>query len=481
MTTIAKLEGFLAHLNQPFPVELLYCKTKTFDYRRKRTTVDVRPLYTISQEQKVIIGRGLLVRILREYPSLQCQIESENSPVLPNFLAYDSEKFNLRDYQKSAIESILFSKSGIVRLPTGTGKNEIQIATAHTFLPYTNVMIFSPTEVGVETIKERARKYGVPCVSYQESRSIPGLQNTIIATIPLSLVNDIRNKKNTKTIESCRALLVDECHHLEASTWGESFQGLKNLERCYGFSATVLDFDQPVSVLWESEAVMLAYCGEVIYSRSAKDPEISKYIDTPDLYCFPYTWQAPYSITKWEVLARMLEGNYERHELIAQIVDLFVSHGFTCLSIVARKKSARTQFLKVHHPSIQWFGGKDVRTNDARKGLSGEDIIRNFGTHYKSIFATSHLNEIVNIPALDVIILSENTSKRITVQRSGRTVRLGGKKSVIVNIEDKGVKMLESHSRKRKSTVEDEFGVQGVQVGSLEALKEIIIEKYEGN
>lgn len=468
----AKIVGYLVYLDRSYPERELYSKTTIFNRVTKRSVNTYAPIFSRLRSGEYIIGLGAFRILYNKAPRLFI-IETTNPMISILFDVPLPKGLVLREYQEECLNTLLSSKGGVTRLPTGTGKGTIAVALANSCLQNGHVLLLSPTSAAQDTMKSRCEYYNLPFITYFESRTKTLDKYHIIGTIPISVCNDIETGNNSLIRDNIKTVIADECHHLKASTWHTIFRGLSKVERSYGFSATVSNSSDDFPSMNIDTSLMISYSGPVIYSRQAKDPDISKYLDIPDVYEIEYKWDTPIQGNNWTKIAKAIETNVDRQKFIASIINEVCRLGFTCLSVVSRISVANTQFKYIDSNSIKWFGagvweGKDVNV----VGKSILDYVKsNLRTNIMSIIATNHLNEAADIPELDVVILSENVDPTIVVQRSGRIVRKGDKKSKVINIVDKNAGVLEYQSKKRVAHLVEEYGVATKKI-TLEELKD---------
>lgn len=473
--------GYLVALPKGFNRELLVCRSSYFDpFDGRSYPTSAHVYFYPSRSSSKVVGIGAIRHLSRIYPQIRFTIKVDHNLVDLSVLdIVDLPNLQLRQYQSDCLKAMIRAPGGIVRLPTGSGKGEIIVSYAWSALhsyarDWGHVLLLSKDQSALRNIMMRLEQYSVPYVTYSHTRSAPPQSSSIIVSTPMLLVNDYRNKNNELVRSQIRTIIVDECHHLSARTWQELYLGLPSLSRSFGLSATVPNIrpDDPFFSMDIHDAIMLSLTGEVIYSRLTSDPEVATYLDVPLTYEVEYHWPDPLTTNSWSEISEKIENNDLRHEYIAKIADTFVDFGFSVLSITSRRSSASKQFLRCKSSAILWFGGGAVRSKD--QSLNVDQVFRDFGRGvYKAIFATPHLNEAVDLPALDVVILSENRKDLVTIQRAGRSTRKGGRKSIVINVVDVNGGVLEHHSRMRSRSLQREYGDSPVRIKSLTELSNL--------
>lgn len=183
----------------------------------------------------------------------------------------------LEYYQREAIEAILQTELGIIKVPTGGGKTEIMAAVAKLYGRAT--VIISDIRVVIEQIKERMDLRDViggnQEVGLFYGGATPSGQKVIVGSIQSLTTPPISLKKKNKQMYAARMrharqfqkivkasglLMVDECDKAVSKPYRALFRFFFKGRHKYGFSATPFDPDKPVENL-----ILEEHMGPVIY------------------------------------------------------------------------------------------------------------------------------------------------------------------------------------------------------------------------
>ena len=153
----------------------------------------------------------------------------------------------------------------------------------------------------------------------------------------------------------------------------------------------------------------------------------------------------PSSISDWKLAydKNILE-NGDRNSKIVNIAKKYEAQGKSVLITVTRvKKHGRVLLESI--PSARFMSGSCT-------AVEREKILKDFKEKKFHILISTVVNEGVNIPAMDVIILAGGgRSDKMTIQRVGRVLRKadGKDEAVIIDFFDKDRSILQKHSQSR--------------------------------
>jgi superfamily II DNA or RNA helicase len=227
--------------------------------------------------------------------------------------------------------------------------------------------------------------------------------------------------------------------------------------------------------------LLLWICGDVIYHKTPQD--LKEFLNIPILINFTYNWQNYHpnilGTLDWNVLYKRMMENKSRSQLIMNIIDLLNSLGYNTISYVSRKQQGLNILSNyTTEQTCCWYSGEFhivennsiVRKTD--KIYNQQNLRDEFGKTKQSIIGTQHLIEGLDFSApLNALVLTEMKSDRQSLQKIGRIVRMGPKKSIIINFIDTNVKILRSQAQQRAATAKEEFGCSEVTLDSLDKLK----------
>ena len=463
-----KREGFLFSVKPEYK-QLFCARERVFNKFLKRKEVRLTPFH-VYHKGKCYVGLNALFALIKRHPLLTMKNISKRVEDYQKLQFLNSElglRVPLRDYQYEALKSLMNVRGGLVRLPTGSGKSYVEAALAICCLEFGSVAIFVPKKTIYKEIQLILDKFELPWRDYQKSRGDFTGENTVYLTTPITILNDFNKHDNAEIRNSINFAIWDECHHLSCKSWTKTLLGLPKLSRSFAFSATPFESDMDFSAFDQisiNDAIVLSNSGELCYSKEPKN--LGKDIDSPYVLNIEYDWLSlsdeEQKEVDWRKVSKIKDENDDRNKLIVDLAKKFSQDGRTTLIPVYTKEMGN-QLLKdckLNGEAICWFGneeifdskGNEISQNDAREHVDSGKI--------KVVIATSHMYEGASLPEISTLILHEGRSDRGQIQISGRLTRLGKKKSIIVNIMDRGQVVLDSQARNRSKVVSEYFDLK---------------------
>lgn len=400
-----------------------------------------------------------------------------------------------RYYFLEALESCKKNNIGLLSMPTGCGKSEIEITLAYNQERIFGRQLFVVPTVSIkDQMIERAKNYGINLVDYREVTSLidneedfDNLPKIIIST-PLVILNDFENEKYKRLHESVSCIITDESHRTGCDTWSKLFLSLPNVYRIHGFSAMPISrksaTKRSFSDMEERDAINISVSGDVIYHKTPQ--ELKEFLNIPVLINFHYSWKnyspSILNMVDWHTLYKRMMENKDRNEIISKILEFFINKEYNSISYVARKQHGVNLLAGINSSQATcwyaeefYFKESNEITKLTTKEYTQQDLRKEFGKTKRTIIASKHLTEGVDFSApLQAIIMTEGRSERESLQKVGRIVRPSDKQSIIVNFVDVNQKVLNSQSRDRRELVIQEFGCEKVfDVYNLEELEKI--------
>lgn len=450
------LYGYLAIL--PAECSKYFTAKSTLYKRKKYHTIEV-PFYLEIDKDRIGVGFGTILVLSKANPFIKFKIRNiiNDHKFIPLNRSNIPPSLKLFPYQDSIISDLLYCRGGLVSLTTSGGKTELQVAIAAMASVEHNVLFTGPTAVVTQNFIDRCKTYGIHAYSYYETRDkeISPMGNILVVN-PIGINNDFKKDTNKDVLKTIGTVINDECHHLQSVTWQSLFVSLPNLVRSIGLSATAISDASRLFVSFNqidiADALVYSGTGPVIQTVKPKD--IEEYIDCPHIINIDYVWPDRCGAKvlledNWHKVYDNMMKNSERNLLIHDILKLVEDSGRTSIIPVSRKEVAENILKSVNLPSVCcWFGGGNMFTIDGP--IDSSKIFEYFiSGKIKHIIATSHVDEGLNIPNISTAILTEGRSNRKQIQRVGRIVRKGKMKSVVINLNDKVQKILESQSSER--------------------------------
>lgn len=400
----------------------------------------------------------------------------------PKFKVNGKERF----YFFEALEACFKNPTGTIKLPTGTGKTEIQLTLAYNQSKYVGTgMILVPTLTIKDQFLQRAKKYNIPMVEYNEFSPLSE-DGTIFVTTHHILCEKLKDKNRKKAakaeLDRVDWVLVDECAHATCDSWFTILMNLDNCQRCHGFSALPVAYETETadsfSGLDTDDARTIGILGSILYEKTAH--ELKDFLNIPTLVNIKYQWpegknEIPNQFAKdWQKIRKAVMANKDRTEFISKIIKYLLQRKYKTATFVKQKKHANQILESVNEDSmVCWFGGGIVF--DQNDSIDLDKFKENFGEEYFGVALTSHGIEGLDFDSpLNILVLHDGKSVRQTVQMGGRVVRPDFLPSSIFNICDRGCNILPKHSNARANDIINEFNCEVINCATFAQFTEAL-------
>ena len=175
----------------------------------------------------LLLPRGYLSDLLALAP--ECRLEDQRTDVLVDFPPLRAQ---LRPYQETAVTKALHVEDGIVQAPTGAGKTLIGLATLARLGRRALILVHA------NELAQQWRRVIDACLGIEAGNIGSGkwAEGAVITLATLQTLH--RNLARTREMSArYGAVLVDECHHVPATTFAEVLSQIPVRFR-YGLSAT---------------------------------------------------------------------------------------------------------------------------------------------------------------------------------------------------------------------------------------------------
>jgi superfamily II DNA or RNA helicase len=473
---------------------------KSRDWKTKKI-VDVErpePVYWKSPLKGYIeTGLGAVLYLAARYPFIQFTFVETRPPrhsitekaiipermrMAPKWKVEGRERF----YFFEALEACLRKTYGYVKLPTGSGKSEIMLCLALTQATYVGPgVILVPTLTVKGQFLERAAQYDIPLIDLRlatQKHADGEKQNYLCISTPISLLNDIDG--DPSLVHDMAWLIADEAHHAASESWMQVFTSLPNCTRSHGFSALpivpISQVANSLSSMDARDARAIAVSGPIIYEKTVH--ELANYLNSVKLISYKYSWTQDRGSVEWSDICDDLLANDARIQEIAELIRLLESLERKSILYVFRKDYGQKIQAAVRSPRTAcWYGGGKVilDANPRRqRGFtpSAEWIRQQFGKDVLTLIATGHAIEGLDLQdPVDCLILLEGRSSQQTVQKAGRVLRPGHKKSIVINWED-SLPTLKRQHRIRARLIEEAYGCKSDRATNFVELKRKILQ-----
>ncbi|MDR0503060.1 MAG: DEAD/DEAH box helicase [Treponema sp.] len=358
---------------------------------------------------------GCLDSLIEIFDHYKIKVEFQNKQnrgksIVVNFIG------ELRDEQKDAAQKLLAKQTGILSASTAFGKTVVALRIIAE--RRVNTLILVHRKLLADQWAERINQFlGIP---KKEIGCYSGTKKKRTGIIDIAVMQSIVKKDKVEDwITDYGQIIVDECHHISASSFERIIRKCPAYYRL-GLSATVIRKDG-------QHPIVLMNMGEVRYSNtnSTKDVFIKKVFPRLTSFYLPNEFQAtnekPLDINE---IFRSLYTNEKRNELIVSDILEAYNEGRNCLVL-----SERLEHLDILHDLLSknisavfilkgGLGKKQIKAimESIQNKLSEENIV---------ILATGkYLGEGFDLPNLDTLFLVFPFSwKGILIQYTGRLNR----------------------------------------------------------
>ena len=212
-------------------------------------------LFTEVNDGSVVIPAGLYhAGLLNEFDFIVTDTSRLTGKTVP--LPWVKKPFDLRDYQREAVDAMLKDNKGVINFATGLGKTLVAVHLIKEFRKRS--LVVCPSEsVAKQFYKECVDAFGQNKVGYWGGgkRKL----NEITIGIAASITKDI----DTFRAHELGLVIVDEVHHVPANTFYAVAQGLSEVGKIFGLSATDYRSDG-------KDIMITAGCGPVLMRRDIK-------------------------------------------------------------------------------------------------------------------------------------------------------------------------------------------------------------------
>ena len=251
-------------------------------------------------------------------------------------------------------------------------------------------------------------------------------------------------------------LYVDESHHISSESIQQVFNACPNAYFRYGCSATPFH-DKDEDVLIEAST------GKVLKVYSASFLIKNGWLSRPTIHLIPFKQNRGGTSDKYsELYAEKIVNNSRRNELLVDIIKSRADMGDSVLVSVRyldHGKILYDMLVDTYGDDVVFVNSKmqTKKLNETLKRLSNKEI--------KICIGTSLINEGVNLPSLNTLVLAGTPKSKIaTMQLVGRVLRKTKDKSTVdvYDIQDYNTKYFTGASKERLNIYaqEEEFVIK---------------------
>ena len=442
------------------------------EYSRQGMWDGTKYLYNLKNQS---FPTGLLKRAIVTLSNMGYKVNVIDERTVPYGEELTLHKVTLRDYQIESVNELVSKTRGLLMAGTGSGKTVV-IAGVLAKLGVQSLIIVPTTILLSQTAERLHNMLDVPVGMIGDG--INDIQAITVATFQ-SLTDsedtkkskfdskDGRWKKVLKKqvvireelrpyLESIDCVIVDESHHMVSDSIQRIMAACKNAYYRYGCSAT------PYSNR-DEDVLIEAACGRVLKEITASYLIKNGWLSKPTIHLIPFKQQRGGEADTYAGLyEEKITTNPVRNDLLRRIIEYRADLGDSVLVSVRYLEHGRLLY-----GSLVGKYGKDVvfvnskvatkKLNDALEKLEKKEI--------KICIGTSLINEGVNLPALNTLVMAGTPKSKIaTMQLVGRVLRKTDDKSTVdvYDIQDFNCKYFTSASKERREIYlsEPEFVLQ---------------------
>jgi superfamily II DNA or RNA helicase len=358
----------------------------------------------------------------------------------------------LRDYQAGAVEAVAARHRGILSLPTGAGKTEVDIGLVRAF-PTRWLFLVNSTDLvrqAAERFEARNREHGVdlgPAGVIGEGKWSEGEYLTC-ATFQTLARGLAKNEPRTmRLLDRTLGLLVDECHTLPADSFLRVANAIPNAYFRVGQSGT------PLARGDRKSSYAIGALGPIIYKVSSEKLVEEGVLSRAKVRMVKCVQAENPSPTFQGVYGACVVRSPRRNALITELAKraekpgmLFVkeiAHGKAVVKLLERA-GLKAEFVWGDH-SVDW------RKSHIKRLVQGHFDILVCSVVFQTGIDVPELRSIINAGAQKSVIA--------TLQRAGRGMRIERDRSGNVikdsfelwDVLDEGNEWLEKHAKMRKA------------------------------
>jgi len=336
----ALLVNFLKEANTEYFVKTKAGKN-TFETERYFKFVE-------ETENEVIVPRGFIGKLIRfcQEKNIEYSFNDIRKKLNPVEFQFNAQ---LREHQRSAIETVAKKDFGVIVAPPGSGKTIVGLKIISDRRQ--PALIIVHRKQLVEQWIERIETFlGIP--KYEIGRIGQGKSKVgkkiTIATIQ-SLSKELDKPESDSFTNSFGTIIVDECHHIPAKTYRDT---IAKLPSYYLYGLTATPFRK-----YNDGKIIFSHLGDIIVE--IKPTEISSYkqakiiIQNTELD-IPFNSKTD----QFETLSKVLIHDSTRNKLILEDIFAELKLGKKVVIITERKEHIDTlnQYLKQSYETLTLSG-----------------------------------------------------------------------------------------------------------------------------
>lgn len=334
-----------------------------------------------------------------------------------------------RDYQTEAIDLMMLNNRGLINFATGLGKT---LTAVHLIRKMKKkALVICPGKTIADNFyQELVMAFGDSRVGYF------GDGKKQIKDITVGIVGSINNSIDRFIQQDLGLIIFDEVHHLAANTFFSIAEGLKNVGRMYGLTATDFRSDG-------KDIMITAGVGKVLIKRDLIWGIANKWLADPYFVVrgIP-TIGKEYKDDKLKNYKEHVVDCKAMNDRIIADIQKFLAAGMSILCLVDQVD---------HGGAIAQAVGLPFATGEDKMSKEYVDQL-NKGSIPGLVGTASMIGEGCDTKRVDVLVLANFVaSKGPLWQNIGRGMRLYGTKTEVIVLDycPKGSSMLTRHCKQR--------------------------------
>jgi superfamily II DNA or RNA helicase len=387
-------------------------------YKKQRMRMSTYPLtrFIFSGEMRaseIILPRGLLDEVVKILTIAGAQVIIKDQRIDRKKTAFQFSGV-LESSQNDAVKSMLKSDAGILMASPGSGKTVMACALIAERKVSTLILVHR--QILLDQWKERITTFlGIPA---KEIGTLSGSKKKMTGRIDMAMLQSLTRMSDlTEIMESYSQIIIDECHHIPASSFEDI---LKQIPARYVLGLTATPYRKD-----GLEKILFQQCGPIRHEfKNQKSLELMKSVTIHETG-FQLSAEVKESLP-YHMLMHYLTSDVERNKLIARhAIEALADNRFPVL-ISDRKEHLDVLSLIISETSdisgleIVRLDG-DLTAKKRRLALDKLLELRNKNVKVLLVSSASLIGEGFDLPDLDTLILA------MPLSFEGRMIQYAGR------------------------------------------------------
>ena len=353
-----------------------------------------------------------------------------------------ADGIKLRDYQQEGVDAFAREGQGVIVAPCGAGKTMMGIGAMVEKSTRTVILVHTKdlAEQWKSRIEAQVRtQYGdAPTVSLW-----PGKKRDLSGQVVIAMFQSLAKLRFNELLEFGKNFglcIVDEAHHVPASTFSSVMMGMSAKYRL-ALTATP---DRPDGL----SDILYWHFGKTLKRIETADLIEAGRVLAPTVHFFATLWK-PNVFGEWTKLIKAMVEDEERNDKILDLVERFAVDGRQVLVLSDRVNHCERLAEATANRGISaaTLVGKMTKNQRAEVLELAEK------RELKAVFATTVADEGLDLPGLDTLILTTPTKSMGRIQqRIGRIMRFAEdkKEPIVVDCVDAVKSLFYMHNKRSR-------------------------------